>query len=124
MKATSMHIYLEGIKLFARHGVDPQETVVGANFIVDLKLKTNFAHAAQTDQLEGTVSYADIHATVKEVMKTPSRLLEHVCERIAQQLFHDFPTIEEIDICLSKENPPMGADCHKVGVSVHYNRSV
>ena len=105
MKATSMYICLEGLKFFARHGVAPQETVVGANFTIDLKLKTNF-----------------IHAAVKEVMKTPSRLLEHVCERIAERLFHDFPVIEEIDIRLYKENPPMGADCQKVGVAVHYDR--
>ena len=96
MQATSMYICLEGLKFFARHGVAPQETVVGANFTIDLKLKTNFIHAAQTDRLEGTVSYADVHTAVKEVMKTPSRLLEHVCERIAERLFHDFPVIEEI----------------------------
>lgn len=40
-------------------------------------------------------------------MKTPSKLLEHVCERIGQRLFNDFPTIQEIIIRLSKENPPM-----------------
>ena len=35
MKATSMYICLEGLKFFARHGVAPQETVVGANFTID-----------------------------------------------------------------------------------------
>ena len=49
----------------------------------------------------------------KRSYETPSRLLEHVCERIAERLFHDFPVIEEIDIRLYKENPPMGADCQK-----------
>lgn len=106
MKATSMYIYLEGVRFFGHHGVDPQETIVGANFTVDLKLKTDFTHAAQTDELEGTISYADVHAVVKEEMKTPSKLLEHVCERIGQRLFRDFPTIQEIAIRLSKENPP------------------
>lgn len=122
MKASSMYIYLEGIKLFARHGVDPQETIVGANFIVDLKLKTDFSHAAQTDELAGTVSYANVYTAVKEEMKNPSKLLEHVCERISKRLFQDFPTLEEIYIRLTKENPPMGADCKNVGVKVHYIR--
>lgn len=122
MKASSMYIYLEGIKLFARHGVDPQETIVGANFIVDLKLKTDFSHAAQSDELAGTVSYADVYTAVKEEMKNPSKLLEHVCERISKRLFQDFPTLEEIYIRLTKENPPMGADCKNVGVKVHYIR--
>lgn len=122
MKATSMYIYLEGVRLFGHHGVDPQETVVGANFIVDLRLKTDFTHAAQTDELDGTVSYADIHETVKEEMKIPSKLLEHVCERIGQRLFNEFPSIIEIVIRLSKENPPMGGDCKNIGVEVHYVR--
>ena len=122
MKATSMYIYLEGVKFFSHHGVEPQETIVGANFIVDLKLRTDFTYAAQKDELEGTVSYADIHAAVKEEMKIPSKLLEHVCERIGQRLFRDFPTIQEIAIRLSKENPPMGSDCKNVGVEVHYTR--
>lgn len=122
MKATSMYIYLEGVRFSGHHGVDPQETIVGANFTVDLKLKTDFTHAAQTDELEGTISYADVHAVVKEEMKTPSKLLEHVCERIGQRLFRDFPTIQEIAIRLSKENPPMGSDCKNVGVEVHYTR--
>lgn len=122
MKTSSMYIYLEGVRFFARHGVDPQETIVGANFMVDLKIKTDFSRAARTDELTGTISYADVYAAVKEEMQTPSSLLEHVCERIGQRLFHDFPSIEEIVLQLSKENPPMGADCKKVGVEVCYIR--
>lgn len=122
MKASSMYIYLEGLRYFARHGVDPQETIVGAYFTIDLKLKTDFSLAARTDNLAGTISYADVHSTLKEEMQTPSKLLEHVCERIGQRLFKDFPAIEEVLIRLSKENPPMGADCKNVGVEVHYIR--
>ena len=118
-----MYIRLEGMKFYAFHGVLPQENLVGANFYVDLKLKTDFTQAAETDELEGTVSYADIHTAVKEEMSIPSKLLEHVCQRIARRLFHDFPTIETIDIRLSKENPPMGACAKSIGVEVHYVHS-
>lgn len=124
MKATSMYIRLEGIRLFAYHGVDPQENVVGANFLIDLRLKTDFSHAAQTDELSGTISYADVFERLKEEMKIPSKLLEHVCERIATRLFRDFPMIEAIDLRLSKENPPMGSDCQSVGVEAHYEQSM
>ena len=122
MQVTHMYIRLEGMKFYAYHGVLPQENLVGANYYIDLKLKTDFSHAAETDELEGTVNYADIHTVVKEEMQTTSQLLEHVCQRIARRLLHDFPTIETIDISLFKENPPMGACAQRVGVEAHYIR--
>ena len=117
-----MYIHLEGMKFYAYHGVLPQENFVGANYYIDLKLKTDFSRAAETDELEGTVNYADIHSAIKEEMKITSQLLEHVCQRIALRIFHDFPTIETIDISLFKENPPMGACAQRVGVEVQYTR--
>ena len=117
-----MNIRLEGLKFYAFHGVLPQENLVGASYYIDLRLKTDFSRAAETDELEGTVNYADIHAAVKEEMRITSQLLEHVCQRIARRIFHDFPTIETIDISLFKENPPMGACAQRVGVEAHYMR--
>ena len=117
-----MYIRLEGMKFYAFHGVLPQENLVGAYFYLDLKLKTDFSRAAETDELEGTISYADIHAVVKEEMQVTSKLLEHVCKRIASRIFHDFPTIETIDIALSKENPPMGAQAKRIGIETCYTR--
>ena len=113
---------MKGMKFYAFHGVLPQENLVGAYYYIDLKLKTDFTRAAETDALEGTINYADIHAAVKEEMAVPSQLLEHVCQRIARRLFQDFPTIEAIDLRLSKENPPMGACAESIGVEVHYVR--
>jgi dihydroneopterin aldolase len=120
MKATSMHIHLKGLQLYAYHGVLPQERQTGSYFYINLSIKTDFSQASQTDNLEGTISYADIFEAVKSEMNTPSSLLEHVCERISKRLFNDFPTIEEINIELNKENPPMGACVKSVGISAHY----
>ena len=113
---------MEGMKFYAFHGVLPQENLVGAYYYIDLKIKTDFTRASETDELEGTINYADIHAAVKEEMSIPSQLLEHVCQRIARRLIHDFPTIETIDLRLNKENPPMGACTESIGVEVHYVR--
>lgn len=117
-----MYIQMEGMKFYAFHGVIPQENLVGSIFYLDLKLRTDFNQAAETDDLEGTVSYADIYTSIKDEMKIPSKLLEHVCQRIARRIFRDFPTVESIDIHLSKENPPMGASAKSIGVAVHYER--
>lgn len=122
MKAEEMYICLDRLKIYARHGVAPQETVVGSYFYVDLKLKVDFSHAAETDDLAYTVSYADVYEAVKSEMNTPSKLLEHVSGRIVKRLFQDFPLIEEVSIRLGKENPPMGADIYTAGVEMRYTR--
>ena len=73
-----MYILLKDLKFYAHHGVDPQETTVGAHFTVNLKIKTDFTNAMQTDALEGTISYADIYNAVKEEMQTDPRWDEWV----------------------------------------------
>lgn len=123
MKPTAnMYIHLKGLKLYAYHGVLPQENQVGAEYTIDLRLKTDFTQAAETDRLEGTVNYAEVFNAVKKEMEIPSQLLEHVAWRIARRLLDDFPTISKVDIALYKHNPPMGADCSQVGVEATYLR--
>lgn len=55
-------------------------------------------------------------------MDIPSKLLEHVGKRIVKKLFKQFATIEDIDLFLSKRNPPMGADIESAGIELHCSR--
>lgn len=120
MKAQSMNIILNEMKFYSYHGVLPQENTVGAEYKVSIDIETDFSEAAATDNLEGTINYAEIHEAVKEEMNIPAKLLEHLAYRISKRLFTDFPTIKSIEITIFKENPPMGADCKNVGVKVKY----
>lgn len=115
-----MQIRLKGLQIYAYHGVLPQERETGSYFYINICLTTDFTEAAITDNLEKTISYADVFEAIKDEMNIPSLLLENVCERIGNRLFNDFPTINEIDIELTKENPPMGAFAQSIGVSAHY----
>lgn len=120
MKTQSMNIILNEMKFYSYHGVLPQENTVGAEYKVSLDIETDFSEAAATDNLDGTINYADIHEAVKEEMNIPAKLLEHLAYRISKRMFTDFPTIKSIEITIFKENPPMGADCKNVGVKVKY----
>lgn len=122
MKSTSMSIQLDGIKLYAYHGVLPQENKVGAYYLISLQLSTDFSHAAETDNLTHTINYAEVYQLIKEEMKVSSQLLEHVAYRIANRLFCEFKSITQVKIALYKENPPMEAQCSKVGIEVVYER--
>lgn len=116
------YIFLDTLRFFAHHGVGEQETVVGNEFTVSLRLQVDIRRAAETDDVADTVSYADVHRAVKAEMDIPSKLLEHVCGRIINRLFRDFPQIEEITLKLAKRNPPMGADIEAAGVEICQRR--
>ncbi len=97
----------------------PQERLVGAVFYVSLEADVEVAPEAYVrDLLEGTVSYADIVASIREEMAVPASLLEHLLHRVGQRLLHDFPRIKALRLRIDKENPPCGACADSIGVSV------
>ncbi len=110
-------VVLEGIRLFAYHGVLEQERKVGAYFTIDVRLETDFTYAMETDELDGTISYADVYEVVKEEMAIPSKLLEHVGGRIVKALRNRFK-INKVYLKIMKENPPMGADLAGAGIEI------
>ncbi len=122
MRIKQGYIVLKDLRFHARHGVGAQETLVGNEFTLDLRLRTDLARAVETDDVNDTLSYADVFEAVKDEMSRPSRLLEHVAGRIARRLFHDFPALDEIGLKLMKRNPPMGADIESAGVELRVQR--
>lgn len=118
MKLMSSKIYLRNVRFHAFHGVLPQEGIVGNDYLVNLVLDYDFFSAMKTDDLQGTLNYAEVYQKVREEMAVPSKLLEHVAGRIAHRLFSDFPEIQKLQLSITKVNPPMSADSDGAGVEV------
>ncbi len=118
MKLMSSKIYLRNVRFHAFHGVLPQEGIVGNDYLVNLVVDYDFSSAMKTDELQGTLNYAEVYQKVREEMAVPSKLLEHVAGRIAHRLFSDFPEIQKLQLSITKVNPPMGADSDGAGVEV------
>lgn len=118
MKLMSSKIYIRNVRFHAFHGVLPQEGIVGNDYLVNLVLDYDFSSALKTDDLQGTLNYAEVYQKVREEMAVPSKLLEHVAGRIAHRLFSDFPEIQKLQLSITKVNPPMGADSDGAGVEV------
>lgn len=112
------YILLENVRLYAYHGVGEQERIVGNHYLINLKIKINVMDAVLSDSLEDTISYADVFEMVKKEMAIPSKLLEHVAGRIISALRKTYPAIENIELKLSKNNPPMGADMDYASVLI------
>jgi len=119
MRLTSSYISLRNVRFHAFHGVMPQERRVGADFLVTLRVGYPLEKAMQSDEVGDTLNYATLYAVVQAEMMKPSNLLEHLAGRIADAIVKRFPQVTSIDMELSKQNPPMGADCDGVGVEIH-----
>ena len=109
-------ILLEDIEFYAYHGVFEQENRVGNTFILNLKISTDMTSACTSDELDGTISYAGIYNVVEAEMQIPSKLLEHVAFRIIKSLRVKFEKIEDMEIKISKKNPPVGGQVKQASI--------
>ena len=119
MLLQSSSIYVRHLRLYAYHGVLPQEQQVGGEYDVSLRVHYNITRAMASDDVADTLNYAELCQVVRRVMATPSQLLEHVAGRMGRAVFEAFPEATALDLCLTKVNPPMGADCDGAGVELH-----
>lgn len=101
---TTIHLKMQ-VRGF--HGVDEQERRVGNDFAVSLSLQYPFDKAMASDNLDDTISYADVAAIVREQMAVPSKLLEHVVGRIRREVLNRYPAIRGGRIAVAKLNPPI-----------------
>jgi len=122
MRVESTYIEIKEARFYAFHGVLPQERRVGGWFRVTLRVGYDWSHAAKTDLVADTLSYADLYTLVDREMAVPSQLLEYVAGRIAHSVETHYPDITSIDLWVTKENPPMGAECQGAGVELHLER--
>jgi dihydroneopterin aldolase len=100
-------VSIEDIRIFAFHGLYPEERILGnwytLDVIVESETQPNFS-----DDIANTIDYSQIYAICKQVMANPVDLLETVAEKIAQINRDEISEEVSILVQISKENPPMG----------------
>ena len=100
-------IELEGMEFKAYHGVLEQEKVRGNEFVVDFRGELDLSAAAESDNLNDTLNYADIYEIVAYEMSIPSELLENVAGRILKAIEKQFPQLVSFSVRVSKKRPPV-----------------
>jgi dihydroneopterin aldolase len=111
-------VALEGLEFHAFHGVYPHERNSGNWFEVDIAVETDFTEAATRDELTGTVNYETLFQIIKEEMEQPSKLLETVAEKIVRHVLDELPAVLQVELKISKINPPIGGKVRKSSVSI------
>jgi len=115
-------IKVENIRIHANHGCLKEETAIGSDYRVDLKVKADLEKSASSDALSDTVDYVFLNKVVVEEMATPSALLEHVAKRILRRILSESKQVSIATIAVSKINPPIGGDVEMVTVELTEKR--
>lgn len=115
-------IILEDIKIYAYHGVLPEEAIIGNYYLINAELYADLEKASETDDLSDTINYAEINEIIHQEMQIRSKLLEHVIGRIIKRIEVAFPQITSVKIKLTKTVPPMKAEMK--GVSLEFEKKI
>ena len=115
-------VKVDNIRVYAHHGCLKEETAIGSEYRVDVSVDANLSVAKVSDRLSDTVDYVHINRIVKQEMKIPSKLLEHVGKRIIDRIFKEIETVEKAKVKVSKINPPIGGDVEKVTIVLKEKR--
>lgn len=116
-------ISIKGLKLFAYHGVNPEEKENGQNFVIDLDYYVNIARACQMDTLDDTVSYAKVVKTIRRVFTAEKYdLIERAAQVIADAVLDEIEDIFKVEVTLKKPEAPISAEFDYVAVSITRER--
>lgn len=115
-------IKLKNIRTFSYHGCLVEESKIGSDYRVDLKIKTDLSTSATSDKLVDTVDYVHINKIVMEEMAIRSELLEHVAQRILNRIFKELDKVTKCRVEVAKLNPPIGGDVQEVIIIMNEKR--
>ena len=115
-------IIIEDLRIYAYHGVLPEEKIIGTWYLVNLEIFIDLWNAVESDALSSTLNYAEINDIIHREMALPSKLMEHVGGRILNTVYQSYPGITFLKIKITKTNPPMKGEMK--GVSIELEKKI
>jgi len=116
-------IIIKDLKIFAYHGVNPEEKENGQNFVMDITAFLDLSVPCKTDCVDDTVSYSKMIKTVTACFtKEKYDLLERAADEVCAALLKQYKKIKEVEITLKKPEAPISADFSYVAVALNRKR--
>lgn len=116
-------IRLIGLGGVGRHGVLPEERRAGQLFKVDVIMAVDTRAAAEGDDLDLTVNYAEVAADVVGLVEgEPVNLVETLAARIADAVLAR-AAVQSVEVTVHKPEAPVGVPFDDVQVTIVRDRS-
>ena len=116
-------IGLESIRIFAYHGLYPEEQESGNHFRVDLHIDTGNRPISESDKIEDTIDYSLLFKVVEEVMSVRQDLLETLVSKIGRRIIDELDDFDAVTVRVTKESPPLKAEVASSFVQATFHKS-
>ena len=111
-------IVLANMRFMARHGVHDWEQREAQPFEVDVELYRDLRQAGRDDDLDATIDYGPVYATVQRIVEgTSVKLLEALATTIAAALLADLD-VSEVVVRVRKPAVKLGGPLDFAGVEI------
>lgn len=115
-------IIIEGLKVDSVIGCFNWERQIIQPLMLDLTIHNDLSQAANSDELDDTLNYAQIcELAAKVIQQAQPKLIEHAAQLVLDRLFSTFPSVESIIITIRK--PAIIAQAQAVGIRLERNRN-
>ena len=112
-------IKITNLKVFAHHGVFPEETRDGQDFYVNAKFFLDCRKAGRTDCLENSLNYGEVsHFMTAFLQEHTYKLIEAATEQLAEAMLLSMPVLKGVEIELCKPHAPIGLPFENVSVTM------
>ena len=111
-------ICLNNLHFYSFIGVAEEERKIGNEFKVSLTVFIPYSEEIEKDEIEATVSYADLFEIIKEEMGVKRKLLEKTASEISRHIRQKFPQIKNGEITIEKVHPPIPGMLGSASVSL------
>lgn len=112
-------VFIDGLEVFANHGVYPEENALGQKFVVSLALYVSTRAAGETDDLSCSVNYGEVAQFVDGYLRGHTfKLIEAVAEHLASELLHRYGLLDGLRVRVEKPWAPVGLPLRSVGVEI------
>lgn len=116
-------IAIQGLEVWARHGVLPHEREIGQRFVVDVVIELDLAPAGTSDELSDTVDYGELAQQVHDVVAgRPQQLLESVGSQVLDVCLRD-GRVRAAEVVIHKPTAPLRVPADEVRVEMRRERT-
>lgn len=112
-------IHIRNLEVFAKHGVFPEENVLGQKFVISAVLYTSTREAGQKDDLTKSIHYGEVSHFIRRFLEEHTfLLLETAVERLAEELLLKTERLEGVRLEFKKPWAPIGLPLEDVSVEI------